>query len=560
MLEIIRVLRSTRSSWPGRSTRCLAPLAIAAALVAAFPAQARDVQRSTGGGSDGTISGTSSTAAPAGSTAPSTRRPSWQGFRKSRSAQSQTATTPTESAASSDSTASVAPDAAPEVSTPESPAAAFSPPPAAPAPAPDAYTAPSAPEIDPPAASPPGSSSSAPPADPTPAPSTTPDVPVGFGSAATGGADKPVVLVTNLRDNPEELTAPPGSLRAALSGGDRTIRFRVSGNIELEYPLVVRYPNVTIDGSDAPDGGVALYGAQLIINTDNVIVRNVRFRGSNRTTTADGIEIAGGSDILIDHVSCSWATDECISLYGYNYTGRGSLRRVTIQHSLISEMPSTHPYGMLVDGDVSDVTFYRNVWAKNPNRNPQITTGKRGGPGGTGDILAGIGRYELIHNIIYDAVYGTRIQNQSPQWTIQLDAIGNYWKPGLRYPWPKIPIMVFNDPASLGPIRVFLAENLGPGHETTDAGQPCDYFSREVANSACSGYAPAHAAASRMNSGYAIPGGSAAEDFAEILAKAGATLPCRDSHDTRIAEEVATGTGRHVSGPGRLPTLTGTCL
>jgi hypothetical protein len=536
MLEIIRVLSSPRGPRPTRSGRCFASLAIAFMLVAALPAQARDVQRSSGGGSDGTISGTSSTAAPAGSRAPSAKRPSWQGFRKSRSAQSQTATA-TESAAStgSEAPASVAPDAAPEASTPEAPAAAYSPPPAAPASAPSMYTAPSAPAVDPPTASPPGSSSAAPPADPTPEPSRSPDVAVGFGSAESGGTDKPVVEVTNLRDNPPELPPAPGSLRAALSGGDRTIRFRVSGNIELEHRLVVKHPNVTIDGSDAPNGGIALYGAQLTIDTDNVIVRNLRFRGSNRTISVDGLEIGGGSDILIDHVSCSWTSDECISFYGYNYTGRGSVRRVTIQNSMISEMPSPNPYGLLVDGDVSDVTFYRNVWAKNPNRNPQIATGQRGGPGGTGALLAGVGRYELLHNIIYDAVYGTRIWNQSPHWTIQLDAIGNYWKPGLRYPWPKIPIMVFNDPASLGPIKVFLADNLGPGHETKSSGQACDYFSRETSNSACAGYAPAHAAASRMNAGYAIPGRSASEDFAEILANAGAILPCRDSHDTRIA-------------------------
>jgi hypothetical protein len=358
----------------------------------------------------------------------------------------------------------------------------------------------------------------------------------------------------NIRDNPEEVGPYPGSLRAALAGGNRIIRFRVSGSIQLRHPMFVKHPNVTIDGGDAPNGGIALYGAPLVIDTDNVIVRNVRFRGNHRTEHFDGLEIGGGNDILIDHVSCSWATDECISIYGYGYTGRGSVRRVTIQNSLIAEAPSDSPYGLLIDGDVADVTLFRNVFAKNANRNPQITTGRRHIPPDGGDILAGVGRYELIQNVIYDAVYATRIWNQSPYWTIQLDVIGNFWKPGPRYPRPKLPVMIFNEPSSLGPIKVFLANNLGAGHDSPTDGNPCDYFSIETANRACAGYSPAHASSSRGGS-HSIPGGNAAEDFASILADAGATLPCRDSMDSRIAEEVASGTGRHASNPGQIPAL-----
>lgn len=400
-----------------------------------------------------------------------------------------------------------------------------------------------------------------------PAPSSSPssrtivvrEQAVGFGGAAIGGQGKPFVDVVTLRDTPDGARPVPGSLRAALSGGDRTIRFRVSGNIELVNDLVVRYPNVTIDGSDAPNGGVALWSHSLRIETDNVVVRNLRFRGSHPTEQHDGLAIGGGKDILIDHVSCAWATDECISIYGYSYTGKGSVRRVTIQNSLIAEAPDgLANYGMLIDGDVSGVTLYRNVFAKNGNRNPQISTGQRRGLGGPGERLSGVGQYELVQNVVYDAIYSTRLWNQSPEWTMQLDVIGNLWKAGPHWARPKVPVAIMAKPRSTGPIQVYLADNLGPGNDGRPAARACDYFSLETANAPCAGYA-GHSAPSRLIPDHEFPGRPAAEDLESILGGVGASLPCRDSLDAKVIAELRSGTGRHVRSPGRLPDLTRAC-
>jgi hypothetical protein len=379
---------------------------------------------------------------------------------------------------------------------------------------------------------------------------------VGFGSAARGGEGRATVDVTTLADAPAGQPAPPGSLRAALAGGERRVRFRVSGSLRLERDLVVRHPHVTIDGSDAPGGGVALWGHTLVIEADDVVVRHLRFRGSHPSESHDGLAIGGGRDILVDHVSCSWATDECLSIYGYDYTGTGTVRDVTIQHSLIAEAPLDAPSGMLVDGDVAGVTWYRNVFAKNANRNPQITTGRRqsdGGDGGT--ALAGVGRYELVQNVVYDAIYGTRLWNQSPGWTLELDAIGNLWLPGPTVRTPKVPLMVFADPPSLGPIRVYARDNADPARGPA-AGRGCDVFSLEVPNAPCAGWAPAHAAAGRQVAGHAAPPGRAADALEEILREAGATLPCRDAADRRVLEEVRSGSGRPVRLRPPLPDLT----
>lgn len=378
----------------------------------------------------------------------------------------------------------------------------------------------------------------------------------GFGGRATGGKGHPVVEVTNLRDSGERGAPIPGSLRAALSGGNRIVRFRVSGSIQLADQLNIRYPNVTIDGSDAPNGGVALWGHTLNVESDNVVIRHLRFRGSHPTASVDGIAIGGGSDILIDHVSCSWATDECLDIYGYSYVGKGHVRNVTVQNSLFAEAPEgDHSSATLVSGNVSQVTWFRNVFAKNANRNPQITTGHQSGPDRKlGELMSGIAEYELIQNVIYDAVYGTRIWNQSPDWTIHIDAIGNLWKPGPRWPSPKVPIMVFAREKSLGPIRVFMNGNAGP-RRTARNPKACDFFSLEAMNTPCGGYESRHEASQRLITRHAYPATTASAELETILGGVGAMLPRRDSFDRKIVEEVRTGTGRHVKGPGKLPDL-----
>ena len=70
----------------------------------------------------------------------------------------------------------------------------------------------------------------------------------GFGAATRGGQ--------GIAGGPgDDLNhSGPGSLREALSAGNRTVTFGVGGAIVLADPLFVRGPFVTIDGSTAPAG------------------------------------------------------------------------------------------------------------------------------------------------------------------------------------------------------------------------------------------------------------------------------------------------------------------
>ena len=162
----------------------------------------------------------------------------------------------------------------------------------------------------------------------------------GAGKWARGGRGGKVIAVTNLND------AGPGSLRAAIeTPGPRTVIFRVSGTIELTKPLRVAHPYLTIAGQTAPGDGICLKGRELQIgNTHDVVIRYLRCRPGDKTSKPgdlDAISISDAKDVIIDHCSATWSTDECLSVT------RDS-DRVTVQHCLIAEGLTKHSYGSII--------------------------------------------------------------------------------------------------------------------------------------------------------------------------------------------------------------------
>ncbi|MGH8006048.1 MAG: hypothetical protein ACREQ3_03485, partial [Candidatus Binatia bacterium] len=98
----------------------------------------------------------------------------------------------------------------------------------------------------------------------------------GFGATTPGGSGGTVVHVTNLKD------AGLGSLRDALSQGNRHIVFDVAGVIELKSRLDVKGAHITIDGFSALLPGITLKNYGLRIpgkdGAHNVIVQGIRVR------------------------------------------------------------------------------------------------------------------------------------------------------------------------------------------------------------------------------------------------------------------------------------------
>ncbi|MBU3024421.1 hypothetical protein [Zobellia galactanivorans] len=214
----------------------------------------------------------------------------------------------------------------------------------------------------------------------------------GFGKNATGGRGGIVVEVTNLNDS------GPGSLRYALEEirETRTIVFKVGGTINAKsnLPIYSGRGNVTIAGQTAPGGGILIKNGSLSIQADNVIVRHLRFRmnssvnpqdGHNR----DGIRVRSSNssvkikNIIIDHCSVSWASDENLSTrYAEN---------VTIQNCIIGESSRA----MLIAGS-RKISILNNLFALNSSRNVLANTVNHT------DLT-----FEQINNIVYGFNWAT---------------------------------------------------------------------------------------------------------------------------------------------------------
>ena len=220
----------------------------------------------------------------------------------------------------------------------------------------------------------------------------------------------------------------PGTLREAVqnatSVGVIVTFYGLSGEIVLNSPIDVNTNNFYLAGQTSPNGiTIRSNGTQnnaLFRTTgspDGVIVRNLAFRrgpGATAEVNGDNITLLGGNNIIFDHCSFSWGTDENINLYGAD--------NITFQNIINSEtlMFSTHAYttdpnnsayyrphsmGLLMGRDTNHVTFFNTLFAHNNQRNPLLG----------GDDVQGARSVEAVNMIIYNwGDFGFVVKDDTP--------------------------------------------------------------------------------------------------------------------------------------------------
>lgn len=201
------------------------------------------------------------------------------------------------------------------------------------------------------------------------------DMADGFADAASWLDDSTPII--KIREASAELLK-----RAVAVNGPRIIVFETSGVIDLDGGLSVEFPECFIAGQTAPSPGITLTRGQVTIAANDVVVQHIRSRpGDDGRSAASGWEPGaldtadGTQNIVVDHCSLSWATDENVSI-GYrseNTTLSNCLIAEPLNDSTHSEGP--HGYSVILGDNSKNVSVMGNTLAFTTDRNPRLKEG-----------------------------------------------------------------------------------------------------------------------------------------------------------------------------------------
>ena len=347
----------------------------------------------------------------------------------------------------------------------------------------------------------------------------------GFGANAKGGRGGKVLYVVNLDDE------GPGSLRWAVEQeGPRVVVFEVSGTIALKKGLTISNPFISIAGQTAPGSGICLRGATLSIATHDVVIRYLRCRLGDEGRGGDAMSIGKGEDIIVDHCSASWSTDEILSASTKNPT----LSRVTVQWCFITEALNAkgHGFGSLIRGTGgAQYSFLHNLYAHNRGRNPR--------PGNydihpynedpEGLLL------DFRNNVIYNWGGGHAGYNADAKSVTRLNYVANYLIPGPDSDATGIAYAT-GSPYN----RAFFTGNMYNGQLPDNPWSLVKYRS-DWTDEVISAYKQTEPFAAGL-----VQLEDARKAYDRVLQSGGANLPQRDAVDTRIVKDVQQRTGRII--------------
>ena len=376
-----------------------------------------------------------------------------------------------------------------------------------------------------------------------PDPETRPAFPGAQGWAAhtPGGRGGTIIRVTTLA------TEGPGSFLEAVSAkGPRIVVFEVGGVIDLGLKTVkIREPFLTIAGQTAPQPGITLIRGGIDIATHDVIVRHIRVRpgeaGQPKRSGVDfdAISTVGGRDIIIDHCSLTWATDENLSASGPRFGGDtpqqwrdNTSHRITFSHNLIAEGLAysshgkrEHSKGSLIHDNARDILIIGNLYAHNRERNPMFKGGSQGWV--INNLIYNPGQRAVHYNLVAVEWDGHVYEDG------RLALIGNVMRGGPDTPKDAALFMF----GGSGALDLYLHDNVAVDR----IGEPLPMQGR---------YSTAPVGVRMLKTSPALPFGvkplPAAEVQDAVIANAGARPWDRDDIDRRILADTIEGRGEVI--------------
>jgi len=366
----------------------------------------------------------------------------------------------------------------------------------------------------------------------------------GFGKFATGGRGGKVLYVTNLNDS------GPGSIRQAFNSNfPRIVVFAVSGTIHLQAPLHISKDNITIAGQTAPGDGICIADYPVGISASNVILRHIRFRMGDKNQNKGMVNGAGSDDalsggnkrknIVVDHCSISWSTDEAFSVYaGDSTTLQWNLISEPLNYSYHFETRDTdfehHGFGGIWGG--AHLSAHHNLFAHCNSRTPRFE--------GNRHIAQEF--VDFNNNVIYNWGINNVYAGEGGNYNI----VNNYYKYGPNTA-KNVRYRIANPYKLEGKIpfgKFYINGNYVDGSPDVSR----DNWKGVDMNKGTE----ADKQKAKVNSAFgaiAMPLQSAEAAFLSVLSHVGASLPKRDTLDERIVKDVQNRSGRIIDVQGGFP-------
>lgn len=365
---------------------------------------------------------------------------------------------------------------------------------------------------------------------------------LGWASQTPGGRGGRIIRVTNLNGE------GPGSLREAIEAeGPRIVVFEVGGVIDLNRKtLKLTNPYITIAGQTAPSPGITLIRGGMDIGGHDVIVQHIRIRPGSADQAwmsgwdEDSISTQAAYNVIVDHCSLEWGTDENLSASGPRFTGStpeewraGTSHNITFSNNLIAESlaysshsKGEHSKGSLIHDNVTGLLIVGNLYAHNYERSPLFKGGVHG---------------VIANNLIYNPGPRALHYNLAPEEWLnhpyevgKMTAVGNVLRAGPSTPTDRLAFLMIG---GAGDLEFYGRDNIA----VDQVGDPIRMFGRYTT-------APARIIETRRPPVWwdglqPIP---AEQVQVAVLGQAGARPWDRDMRDVLLVAEVAEGRGEII--------------